>query len=62
MFAKCSILWISKLQTQIVLSTIETEYIVLSNSLRKALPLLELIEEIKNKRNIRYLKTCNSLL
>jgi hypothetical protein len=46
-FAGCPILWTSKLQTQIALSTTEAEYISLSESLRSAIPLMNVIAEIK---------------
>ena len=41
-FAKCPIMWTSKLQTQIALSTTEAEYMALSSALREAIPLMEL--------------------
>jgi hypothetical protein len=45
-FAACPIVWISKLQSQIALSTTEAEYISLSQSLRDAIPLMQLIKEM----------------
>ena len=47
-FAGCPILWTSKLQTQIALSTTEAEYISLSESLCSAIPLMNVITEIKS--------------
>ena len=47
-FAGCPILWTSKLQTQIALSTTEAEYISLSESLCSTIPLINLINEIKS--------------
>jgi hypothetical protein len=37
----------SKMQTQIALSTTESEYIALSTALREVIPLMELIKELK---------------
>jgi len=48
-FAGCPILWSSKLQTQIALSTTEAEYISLSESLRSAIPLMHILDEIKSQ-------------
>ena len=39
-------MWQSKLQTEIVLSTTEAEYIALSQSLREVLPFMNLMKEI----------------
>ena len=44
MYAGCPILWSSKLQTEIALSTTEAEYIALSQAVREVLPLMELNE------------------
>ena len=49
MLADCPILWCSKLQTQISLSTTEAEYIAISQSLREAIPIMNLVKEIKLK-------------
>jgi hypothetical protein len=49
LFAGCPIIWSSKLQTQIALSTTEAEYIALSQSLRDTIPLMQLLHEFKNK-------------
>ena len=46
-YANCPIIWCSKLQTEIALSTTESEYISLSQSLRDMLPLMELLKEIR---------------
>ncbi|KAL7534594.1 hypothetical protein ACHAWF_004881 [Thalassiosira exigua] len=45
-YANCTILWCSKLQTEIALSTAEAEYIALSQALREAIPLQNLTKEI----------------
>jgi hypothetical protein len=44
--AGCPIYWQSKLQTEIVLSTAEAEYIALSQALRETLPMMQLMKEI----------------
>ena len=41
--ANYSILWISKMQTEVALSTIEAEYIALSQSTRDLIPIKNLI-------------------
>ena len=45
-YVGCPIGWCSKLQTEIALSTAEVEYIALSQSLRKVIPLMTLVEEL----------------
>ena len=40
----CPLLWVSKLQTEIALSTMEAEYIALSQSMRDLLPIKRLVE------------------
>jgi len=45
-FTGCPLLWASKLQTEIALSTTEAEYIALSQSMRDLLPTRELIQEV----------------
>jgi hypothetical protein len=44
--AGCPLIWKSKLQTQIALSTTESEYLSLSESMRELLPLRELMIEL----------------
>ncbi len=46
MYANCPILWVSRLQTEIALSTAEAEYIALSQSLCGVIPLITLLKEI----------------
>jgi Reverse transcriptase (RNA-dependent DNA polymerase) len=46
-YAGCPLIWTSKLQTEIALSTTESEYIALSSSLREVIPLMRLINELK---------------
>ncbi len=46
LYAGCPIVWCSKLQTEIALSTMEAEYIALSQALREVIPLMNLMEEL----------------
>ena len=46
-YAGCPILWTSKLQSEISLSTTEAEYIALSHSMRDTIPMITLLEELK---------------
>ena len=46
-FMNCPLLWISKLQTQIALSTMEAEYIALSHSMRELIAIREILKEIQ---------------
>ena len=48
-FAGCPVLWASKLQTQIALSTTDAEYIALSQSLRATIQVMELLKELKRE-------------
>ena len=48
-FAGCPLIWTSKLQTMIGLSTTECEYMALSEALRATLPLMDLVDELKSK-------------
>ena len=45
-YAGCPILWKSKLQTEIALSTTESEYIALSQAMRDVIPMMALLLEI----------------
>ena len=45
-FGGCPVLWVSKLQTEIALSTTEAEYIALSQAMRDLLPTKRILEEI----------------
>ena len=42
-FAYCPLLWVSKIQTYVALSTLHYDYVVLSQSIRALLPLKSLI-------------------
>ena len=48
LYAGCPIIWCSKLQTEIALSTTESEYIALSQSLRDVIPLMNLLSELQD--------------
>ena len=45
-FANCPLLWVSKLHTEIGLSTLHSEYVALSHSVRALLHLKSLIKEV----------------
>jgi hypothetical protein len=45
-YAGCPLVWASKLQTLIALSSTESEYVALSQALREVLPLMWLVEEL----------------
>ena len=46
MYAGCPITWLSKLQTEIALSTTEAECIALSQAMREVIPFMNLMQEI----------------
>ena len=56
LLAGCPIIWASRLQTQIALSTTEAEYIALSTSLRDTIPIMNLLKELKH-RNFNIIST-----
>ncbi|MGH3053371.1 MAG: Ty1/Copia family ribonuclease HI, partial [Gaiellaceae bacterium] len=45
----CPLTWTSKLQSEIALSTMEAEYIALSQSMRELLPIKRLVKEMSDK-------------
>ena len=45
-YANCPVLWCSKLQTEIALSTTEAEYIALFTAMRDVIPFMFLLKEI----------------
>ena len=51
-YAGCPISWSSKLQTQVALSTTQAEYVALSTSLRDAIPIMNLLNELKKQKFI----------
>jgi hypothetical protein len=44
-FASCTIVWSSKLQTEVALSTAEAEYIAMSQATQDLIPLQDLLHE-----------------
>ena len=51
-FANCSLLFVSKLQTEVALSTLHAEFVALSQSHRDLLPLKSLITEVFSQLKI----------
>ena len=47
-YAGSPIIWSSKLQTQVALSTTKAEYIALSQSLRDVIPVMQFLEEMRS--------------
>jgi len=47
MFCGTPLLWVSNLQTEVALSTVEAEYIALSQSMRDLLPTQQLLQELQ---------------
>jgi hypothetical protein len=52
LYAGCPLIWISRLQTEIALSTTEAEYIALSQALRDVIPIMNLLQELKDHKFI----------
>ena len=50
--AGCPVLWKSKLQSEVALSTMEAEYVALSTSCKDLFPLLDLIRELSSAINL----------
>jgi len=48
----CPIIWVSKLQTEITLSTTESEYVALSQAMRDIIPLLEVLNHIQKSIDV----------
>jgi len=46
MYAGCPIYWTSKLQTEFTMSSTESEYIALSESLRSVIPMMRIVQEM----------------
>jgi hypothetical protein len=49
-YAGCAILWKLQMQTEIALSSTESEYTGLSYALGDAIPIMELLKELKKKK------------
>ena len=45
-YASCPVLWFSRLQSEIALSTTESEYIALSTAMRDVIPMMHLLKEM----------------
>ena len=45
-YADCPLLWVSRMQTEIALSTAESEYIALSTAMREVIALTNLIDKV----------------
>ena len=56
MYAGCPLVWSSKLQTEIALSTAEAEYIALSLSLREVIPAMHLMKEFNDMFPVNLIK------
>jgi Reverse transcriptase (RNA-dependent DNA polymerase) len=54
--AGCPLVWASKLQTEIALSTLESEYISLSTAIRELIPLRRLLQEVGQALNLEFTK------
>ena len=52
----CPVTWVSKLQSEIAVSTLETEYIALSQSMRDLLPMRRILAEIGEKCKLDFMK------
>ena len=53
-YADCPILWVSRLQTEIALSTMEAEYIALSQAMWDLIPFMTLVEDVLVILGIEY--------
>ena len=47
-YMNCPIIWKSQMQTEIALSSTESEYIGLSQGLREAIPIMKILDELKD--------------
>ncbi len=48
-YAGCPVSWASKLQSQVTLSTTEAEYIAMSQALRDVIPVMNLLQEMRER-------------
>jgi hypothetical protein len=48
-YAGCPVSWASKLQSQVALSTTEAEYITISQALRNIIPVMNLLQEMRER-------------
>ena len=63
-FSNCPLLWVSKLQIEIALSTLHSEYMALSHSVRALLPLKSIIKEVIDSleidcENLKFVSSSN---
>jgi hypothetical protein len=56
-FAGCPVVWASKMQTEIALSTTEAEYIALSAAMRDVIPVRALLNELSDHGLIQHIGT-----
>jgi hypothetical protein len=56
-FAGCPVVWASKMQTEIALSTTEAEYIALSAAMRDVIPVCALLNELSDHGLIQHIGT-----
>lgn len=49
MYAGCPMLWSSKMLSEVTLSTTESEYCEISNALRSTIPLMSLVNEVRER-------------
>ena len=54
MYVNCLIVWTSKLQMKVALSTTKVENIALSQSMQDLIPFMTLVEEVSNILRIEY--------
>ena len=54
--AGCPLIWGSKLQTEIALSTLESEYIALSTAIRELIPLRRILEQVGKALDLEFSK------
>jgi histone deacetylase 1/2 len=50
-YAACPIIWASKIESQVALSMTESEYLSMSMSLRDVIPIMELLEEMRERKH-----------
>ena len=50
MYEGCPMIWKSQLQTEIALSSTESEYIGISYAMREVIPIMELLKEMKREK------------
>ncbi len=44
----CPVLWVSKLQSKLILSTVESEYVALSMAMRDLIPIIDEVNELSS--------------